>query len=1135
MSGLGIRDRSGTGEEPDQGAGLPVLLSDRRRLCEVLDTPFSGEQLDAITADVGPGVIVAGAGSGKTTVMAARVVWLVGTGQVSPDRVLGLTFTNKGAAELGTRVRRALERLVLQSGDPRLVDELGEPTVATYHAYAGSLIGEHGLRLGIEPDLRVVSDASRFQLAARVVARHAARESSLSTSLAVVVQGVLTLDAQMSDHLVEPETLAEFDLGFLAEMEAVPLRHGKVRAPVAEAMRASRSRQQLLDLVQRYRAAKLEAGVAEFSDQMARGARLAIECPEVGTGERTRFDVVLLDEYQDTSVAQRRMLQGLFSGPDPDTGLGHAVTAVGDPCQAIYGWRGASVDNLDDFCRHFPGRDRGAARQFRLSVNRRCSVRVLDGANHLAEPLLAVHGAAAPSRPRPNAPDGSLAVALHETVVDEIDWLADQVVAAHATHLRADPAASWSDIAILIRDGKERGALSTALRARDVPVEALGLPGLLSQPEVGEVLATLRVIHDLTDNPALLRLLTGPRWRIGVRDLARLGERARGLVAVDAWRSAEGLSDTLEAAVSGIDPADITSLCDALDDPGRLAYSFQARQRFAALSAELRGLRRHVGEPLSELVRRVIDVLGIDVELAAMPGPAAEQAQDNLALLIDAVADYSAGDDFASLPGLLAYLDAETRYNAGMKVAEPRAANAVKLLTIHTAKGLEWRTVFLPFWSDGVFPSGQARPRWQFASSELPSPLRGDAESLPLLQGWTGKHLDRYAAALRERTLLEERRLAYVAMTRAKFGAVVSGHHWGRTQTKPRGLSPYLATVHACAGAGEADPWIGAPHPDAANPVIAAAQPVAFPASLDQGVVARRRRVAAAVRRALDAPSYDLGITGAAVRDVAALPGDDRVGGAGVPEGEDAAEADDPALARLDEEIDLLIAEASRSAADVVEIDLPAALSATALLRLRSDPAALARELARPMPRRPVPSARFGTRFHAWVEAYFGQQTLLDPTDLPGRADPDIDDDAELAVLTEAFRDGPYGERVPTAVEAPFQLVLAGQVVRGRIDAVYARPDGGCEVVDWKTGTQSDADPTQLAIYRLAWAEMYDLPLDRVSAAFYFVRTGDVVRPEPLADRAELEAVIPDPAEAETGWRAAPGPSPRRSRPEPGA
>jgi DNA helicase II / ATP-dependent DNA helicase PcrA len=194
-------------------------------------------------------------------------------------------------------------------------------------------------------------------------------------------------------------------------------------------------------------------------------------------------------------------------------------------------------------------------------------------------------------------------------------------------------------------------------------------------------------------------------------------------------------------------------------------------------------------------------------------------------------------------------------------------------------------------------------------------------------------------------------------------------------------------------------------------------------------------------------------------------------------------------------------------------VPLPSSLSATSLARLRDDPDRLAADLARPMPRRPSPSARFGTRFHAWVEARFGQQELMDPDELPGRGDADIDDDDDLRELIGLFEKGEFADRTPVAVEPPFALVLAGQVVRGRIDAVYALPadgsdHGGYLVVDWKTNRQQTADPLQLAIYRVAWAELAGVPVEQVRAAFYYVRTGELVEPPASVGRTELERLV---------------------------
>jgi DNA helicase-2/ATP-dependent DNA helicase PcrA len=1067
----------------------------------VLGVPFSDQQLAAVTAPLSPGAIVAGAGSGKTTVMAARVVWLVGRGLVTPDQVLGLTFTRKAAAELASRVRRGLGRLADDAGED--LGRAGEPTITTYHAFAASLVAEHGLRLGLEPDRRLVTDASRFQRAARVVTRHPARVVALGTYLPSVVEDLVALDAHMSDHLVEPDEVRAAHQRLRAEV--APLTpNPRIRAALASAAK----RDELVDLVECYRQAKTLDGVCDFADQMAWGAKLATRSAAVGESARDRFAVVLLDEYQDTSVAQRLMVQGLFSGPTPQRGRGHPVTAVGDPCQAIYGWRGASVENIDAFPGHFPTAQGAPAPVHALSVNRRCGADVLAAANSLAGRLYQRHPGVRPLEPDQNTGAGEVRAALLPDVASEIEHVADAVLTARA---EADvvapqrPPARWSDIAVLVRNGAEVAGLAAALRLRGVPVEVVGLSGLLSQPEVADVLATVEVVHSLTANAALLRLLTGPRWRIGARDLALLGRRARELSRGCGTRAAEGLQARLDEAVAGTDPTEVLSLCDALDDPGSGDYSAEARSRFTALSGELVALRRAGSEPLVDLVRRVITTIDLDVELDASPDADAAAARDNLAALVDAVAEFSSTDPYASLPGLLAYLRAEEEFNAGMTVAAPTETDSVKLLTAHRAKGLEWRVVMVPFLSASVFPSGRSPDRWTTTARVLPSKLRGDADSLPALSGWEPVDDRAFRVQATELSELEELRLAYVAMTRAKDLVVLTGHWWGRTQKKPRGPSAYLGHVRAWleATGRSVGPW--APDPEdydqaardesgtLVNPLLAARSHVRWPAPLDGDLLGRRRAAAALVRshQAGEVPA----VSGAPTSQV---------------------EADQlDRLAALDAETEILLSEAARSRIDTVAVDLPESLSATGLLRLAADPQAYARALARPMPRKPSAAARFGTRFHARIETHVGQQSLLGPDELPGRADTGIGDEAELAYLVAAFEAGPYAGRRPVAVEAPFQLALGGHVVRGRIDAVYARPDGadgadgadGFEVVEWKTGSAARADPLQLVVYRLAWAEMHGLPLEQVSAAFVCVRTGEVRRP-PLADRAALEALV---------------------------
>ena len=1077
---------------PTRGTAQSVESADDLRRLMGID--YSTQQIAAITAPLRPGVIVAGAGSGKTTVMAARVVWLVATGQVGADQVLGLTFTNKAAAELGHRVRDSLVTagLLRASGVRMPVDEDDplEPTVLTYHAYAARLLAEHGLRIGHEPDTRLITDASRFQLAARAIGQHTDPVLELTTHLPTNVSAMLALDAQLREHLVDADQVRAYQAA-----EAPQWLQGRQTQDMRKVQSAFVKRAELLGFVQTYRVLKARLGVMDFSDQMALGAGLAEHSPEVGAIERDRFRVVLLDEYQDTSVAQARLLRALFSGEFAESGRGHAVTAVGDPCQAIYGWRGASVSNIGRFLEDFPSAASadGPSAPFPLSVNRRSDVRILQTANHLAGDLYAAHPGAEPLAPATGAREGVVRAAVLETFDDELAFLAREVPRAYY----AMPQPAWSEIAVLVRDNKTASEVHDALVGAGVPVEVVGLSGLLSMPEVAEVVATLQVVHDVTANASLLTLLTGPRWAIGARDLALLGRRAKQLATSMAAVDSDDIAEALEEAVAGVDPADIVSLLEALEEPvprgraaagsGSLGFSAEALERFAALAQEIRGLRRHVGEPLLDLVRRVIDTTGLDVELASSTSPVSAARRDNIAAFLDAVAAFAGLDGDASLPGLLAYFEAEEEYAQGLALALPSEANSVKLLTVHRAKGLEWDVVFVPSMSTKVFPTAQSRGRWPSSAPELPAPLRGDCADLPVIPERSNKGLTAFVEAAKVLELREERRLAYVALTRARHQLVTSCHWWGPEQSKPRGPSEFILQVmEAMQTWGEApgicvlDPGDGA-----SNPANRTKERHPWPREAATSEVGQRREAAALVR---DARTIGPDRAAQAADDELVLDELTRV-------------------EQWDREISRLIEEAEVDRATEVVVPLPSSLSAKALQRLRDDADGFARELARPMPRKPSPSARFGTRFHAWVEAHLGRPQLLDPDELSGRADTGIQADADLSALTEAFAAGPFGERPPYEIEAPFSLVLGGQVVRGRIDAVY-QTDEGFFVVDWKTNQTQDADPLQLAIYRVAWSELHGIPIERVEAAFYYVRSGDVVHPPDLPDRKALERLV---------------------------
>ncbi|MFD7837674.1 UvrD-helicase domain-containing protein [Streptomyces sp. NPDC059761] len=1169
----------------------PSVLTDPEQLKELLGIPFTPEQLACITAPAAPQVIVAGAGSGKTTVMAARVVWLVGTGAVAPEQVLGLTFTNKAAAELAERVRKALARAGITDPDPSPAEADaagGEPRISTYHAFAGQLLGDHGLRIGLEPSARLLADATRFQLAARVLREAPGPYPALTKSVPDLVSDLLALDGELSEHLVTPAELRAYDTELLDALAGAKLTNEDLRK-VPEAVRG---RLELLELTERYRTAKRSRDLLDFSDQIALSAQLATTRPEVGALLREEFRVVLLDEYQDTSVAQRLLLSGLFGG-----GSGHAVTAVGDPCQAIYGWRGASVANLDDFPEHFPHADGRPATRFSLSENRRSGGRLLDLANELAAPLRSMHEGVEALRAAPGEERaGSVRCALLDTHAEELEWLGNSV--AHLVRTGTEP----REIAVLCRSARDFAQIQAVLVARDVPVEVVGLSGLLHLPEVADLVAVCEVLQDPGANASLVRLLVGPRWRIGARDLALLGRRARQLIG-----RAPGEVDPQErlaAAVEGVDPVEVVSLADALETfldgsaaaSDDLPFSPAARVRFAHLAQELRDLRRSLADPLMDVLHRVLAATGLDVELSASPHALAARRRESLSGFLDVAAGFASLDGEASLLAFLGFLRTAVQYEKGLDHALPGGENTVKVLTAHKSKGLEWDVVVVPDLCAGSFPKEKAPEPWTSYAKVLPYGLRGDAATLPADPAWTSAGLKSFKSSLKEHKAVEELRLGYVTFTRPRKLLLGSGHWWGPTQKKRRGPSPFLSSLyaHCAAGHGEIEAWAQEPAPDAENPSLATESTPdrSWPLPLDPASLTLRRAAAALVESHLSANSYlwppdcedpayadepegrpadaedqDLWAADEALPvpharteavpagrpdddpwadEASAWPpppggtdpydddlwpdGDEWGSEDPVPEGPTrrGATAHAPrrtaaaarlspeearAIASWDRDLDALEGELRRARAAVRDVELPAALSASQLLRLAADEQGFARDLARPMPKPPQPAARQGTRFHAWVESRFDELPLplldvLDPaTELPG-SDQDIVDEADLDSLKAAFERSEYAERTPYRMEVPVQLTLAGRVVRGRIDAVYRTEDGGYEIVDWKTGRTTEADPLQLAVYRLAWAEATGTPLDRVTAAFLHVRSGRVIRPRDLPGRDRLERIL---------------------------
>lgn len=1016
------------------------------------------QQAAAIEAPMRPMLLVAGAGSGKTATMAARVVWLIANGHVRPDQVLGLTFTRKAAGELARRIRQRLARL--RAGPDAA---LAEPTVSTYHAYASGIVSEYGLRIGAEPQSTVLSPTAAWQTAYAAVRAYDGDMSSTIASADTVTKRVLSLSDEMSEHLQDADTVRDFTHELLAEIAE---RVGTGTTATRKLVGDLRSRLQLLPIVEEYRRRKRAAGAVDFADQLAQAATIARAAPEVGRTERSRYSVVLLDEYQDTSHAQVALLQALF-------GDGHPVTAVGDPCQSIYAWRGASAGTLPRFRTDFPDSDEPAA-VAELTTSWRNTAPILGAANAVSQPLRAA-GLAVPALLPGVDADGRVHAALLDTADAEAEWVAAEISTLwKESGWRPDAieAQSQSQVdnvtppttAVLVRRRTQISTIESALRAAGLPVEVLGAGGLLDAPEVREMYSVLTVLAQPTSGPALLRLLTGPRWRIGPRDLAALYARARELAPQS--RGFEPSADGLEEA----------TLAEALDDPGSpQQYSQAAFTRFAELRAELAHLRSRADQPLADLVAEIATVTGLEVEATVHQGDA-----ERLSVFADEASRYQANASFPNLDGFLSYLDAAEERERGLALTGATIrSGAVQVMTVHAAKGLEWDCVAVPGLCDGMFPGSSADANWLKHPGRLPYPLRGDAVELPQLDirevaksKALNDALSAYDKAVKSHHHTEERRLAYVALTRAKTTLLASGYWWGAGASNSRGPSVILEEVReACT---QCDVWAAEP---ADNPMGAHPEQV-WPSQAPLGD--KQEPMLAAAK---------------AVREH---------------HGE---VVDSPQSLQWAAEVDMLLAERDAAAAEGVAVARPAQLSVSQLTAWHADSQEFARRLRRPMPSRPAAHSRRGTAFHAWVERRLGGAALFELDELPGVED-SPEPDVELHELQAAFESSQWANRTPVALEVPFTTVLEGVVVRGRIDAVFAADDG-FEVVDWKTGrvphgANAEAAAVQLAAYRQAWAALRGVDVSQVRASFHYVRQNKTVRPVDLPSLGELAEPLHD-------------------------
>ena len=1033
------------------------------------------EQALIISAPLEPAVVIAGAGSGKTETMSARVLYLVANGFVRPDEILGLTFTRKAAGELGIRIRSRLRQLRQAGLIPK--NTAIDAAVMTYHSYAGRLLGEHAIRYGIDASDEPIGDAAIWQMASDLVINWNDEAFTSESAVSTVITDVIGLTRLVLEHQCSPDDIRDESFKILSHIEDMGPKSNEV---VRNVVKVLNQRLSILPMVDQFIAARRRDGLLSFDDQMSLAADIANEFSDVAEIERSRYRVVLLDEYQDTSQSQVRMLSALF-------GDAHPVMAVGDPCQAIYTWRGASAGTIGAFAKHFPkASGQSGPKQYSLSTTFRNDEIILNLANAISGQIRENSTVeVAPLVAREGAGSGELACGIFETMEAEANAIAEYFSKLWFSPQRiALDENSRSSFAVLVRKRSQIPDIELALREANIPVEVLGVGGLVHVAEVADVITLLRVVTDPEAGASLMRHLTGPRVNLGASDIAALGRYSRTRAEVSQMTS-KGLIAKIAAGNPLREEADdqfLGSLIDALDEIDKADvknFSTVGFSRLKHFAEDLRRLRSRAGGPLTDLISEIENYLSLDVEVMLRDGT--QNGRRHLDRFMDEAAKFARTG--GTITDFLVWLDVAVAEEGGLKSGAPEVRrDVVQILTIHNAKGAEWDVVALPGLAKGTFPgSGNERDNWLTNEKHIPFQLRGDSQELPTIDisqctsnTEVRKEFEKFSAACDLLKHGEEIRLGYVAVTRARTHLICTTSRWrdGVKPVEPSELFEYVALVAAQYGglvlADTPQPEDGQTNPSSENPLTGLwpRDPLgSHRASFDAGIELVRN----ASEHTL-APETDEE-TQSWIRDSGAL-----------------------------------IAELHRGRTKP-EVFLPPRLSVSTLVALRENPVELALSIRRPMPRSQDEYSRRGTVFHLWIEKHFGQGTLFDDEDLEP-VDP-LEEDQTLEKLKSNWLASQWADRHPYAVEVPFETVVAGVLLRGRIDAVYKIGDR-YEVVDWKTGSKKlgESAAVQLAVYRLAWAKLNNLDISLVSAAFHYVPTSITDRRADLLDEEGLVALL---------------------------
>ncbi|MBI5614298.1 ATP-dependent helicase [Candidatus Gottesmanbacteria bacterium] len=675
---------------------------------------LNDEQKDAVEHGEGPLLIIAGAGTGKTTVITERIVHLITSGRAKPQEILALTFTEKASQEMEERVDKALPYGVTQMW------------ISTFHAFCDRVIRAHGIHIGIDPGFRVMTEAETIQFFKRHLFSFGLSYFRPLGNPQKFIQGMITHFSRLKDEDVTPNAYLDWVKS--------NFKNQKSKMQTEEKEEREKYRE-LAEAYGLYEKLKLKESVFDFSDLISYCLKLFRERSSVLKEYQDQFSYVLIDEFQDTNFAQNELAM-LLAAPKNN------LTVVGDDDQAIYRWRGAAVSNIVQFRSTYK-----EAKVIVLTKNYRSTQEILDRSHDAVE-----H----------NNPDRLEVVEKIDKKLESMRRIKGEQVQLILTNRGEDEADEvvklilkiknqisnkyeWRDFAILVRANAHAEPFVRSLSRAGIPYQFLGPGQLLRQAEIKDLIAYLTLLTNFYDNVAFYRVLSMDWMHIDGRDIVAIAASARK----------QGIS--------------LFEVCEKVES---LSISEASKSAVASfVSMVHRHMERMKKESAGQILYYFLEDSGLLVNLAAYKTEADERRAMNVAKFFNKLKSYETTHGDASVFAVLDWISLSLDLGESPASSDTDWAeeNAVNILTIHGSKGLEFPVVFVVNLVSGRFPTIERK-------EQIPLPDVFIHEILP-----SGEYHEQ-----------EERRIFYVAMTRARDHLIVSGSKFYNEGKRERKLSPFI-------------------------------------------------------------------------------------------------------------------------------------------------------------------------------------------------------------------------------------------------------------------------------------------------------------------------------------------------------